>query len=109
MRAAPRPANISMNDDALAAKNVAPDSCAAAFASNVFPVPGGPCRRMPLGTRAPRRSNLRGLRRKSTTSCSSARTSSTPATSAHVTAVFDRVSTSAGLTRGINCSMRQKM
>ena len=42
IRAAPRPANISTNDDALAEKNFAPDSLATAFASSVLPVPGGP-------------------------------------------------------------------
>ena len=42
MRAAPRPANISTNADALCEKNCAPDSWATAFASNVLPVPGGP-------------------------------------------------------------------
>ena len=42
MRAAPRPANISTNADALWAKNFAPASLAIAFASSVLPVPGGP-------------------------------------------------------------------
>ena len=42
MRAAPRPANISTNADALWEKNDAPDSCATAFARSVLPVPGGP-------------------------------------------------------------------
>ncbi len=53
IRAAPTPTNISTNDAADCEKNVAPDSCATAFASSVLPVPGGPCRRMPLGTLAP--------------------------------------------------------
>ena len=53
MRAAPRPANISTNDDALWLKNWAPDSWATALASSVLPVPGGPCRSTPLGTLAP--------------------------------------------------------
>ena len=42
MRAAPTPTNISTNEAADWAKNVAPDSCAAALASSVLPVPGGP-------------------------------------------------------------------
>ena len=42
MRAAPRPANISTNAEALCEKNDEPDSCATAFANSVFPVPGGP-------------------------------------------------------------------
>ena len=53
MRAAPRPANISMNEEADWLKKLAPDSCATAFASSVLPVPGGPCRRIPFGTLAP--------------------------------------------------------
>ena len=53
IRAAPRPANISTNAAADWEKKLAPDSCATALASSVLPVPGGPCRRMPRGTRAP--------------------------------------------------------
>ena len=55
IRAAPRPANISTNAAADWEKKFAPDSCATALASSVLPVPGGPCSRIPLGTRAPRR------------------------------------------------------
>ena len=61
MRAAPRPANISTNDDADCEKKCAPDSWATALASSVLPVPGGPCSRTPLGTFAPRRSNCLGV------------------------------------------------
>ena len=53
MRAAPRPANISTNEDADCEKNFAPDSWATALASSVLPVPGGPCSSTPLGTLAP--------------------------------------------------------
>ncbi len=53
MRAAPTPTNISTNEAADWEKNVAPDSWATALAKSVLPVPGGPCRRMPLGTLAP--------------------------------------------------------
>ena len=81
IRAAPRPANISTNDDADWLKNCAPDSWATALARSVLPVPGGPWSRMPLGTRAPRRTNSFGVRRNSTTSRSSALASSTPAIS----------------------------
>ena len=49
MRAAPRPANISTNDDADCEKNCAPDSWATALASSVLPVPGGPWSRTPFG------------------------------------------------------------
>ena len=81
MRAAPRPANISTNDEADWAKNSAPDSLATALAKSVLPVPGGPWRRMPFGTRAPRSRKRLGSWRKSTTSRSSSLASSAPATS----------------------------
>ena len=81
MRAAPSPANISTNEEADWAKNFALDSCATALASSVLPVPGGPCSRMPFGTRAPRSRKRLGSRRNSTTSRSSSLASSTPATS----------------------------
>ncbi len=79
IRAAPRPANISMNEEADWLKNVAPDSCATALASSVLPVPGGPCSRMPFGTVAPRRLKRFGSERNSTTSRSSSLVSSIPA------------------------------
>jgi len=50
---------------------------------------------------APSRSKRFGSRRNSTTSISSSRTSSTPATSSQVTLDFDRESICVGLTRGI--------
>ena len=61
MRAAPRPANISTNDDADCEKNCAPDSCATALASSVLPVPGGPCSSTPLGTRGAEALELLGV------------------------------------------------
>ena len=106
IRAAPRPANISTNDDALAAKKRAPDSFATALASSVLPVPGGPWRSMPFGTRAPSCSKRFGERRKSTTSCSSARASSFPATSSKLTEDFEFGWICAGLTCGISFSIR---
>ena len=66
-------------------KNGTPASPATAFASSVFPVPGGPTSRTPFGMRAPSAVYTRGLRRKSTISCSSSFSSSAPATSANVT------------------------
>ena len=87
MRPAPRPANISTNDDADWEKNAAPDSCATALASSVLPVPGGPYSRMPFGTRAPSLEKRSGSFRKSTTSRSSSFASSRPATSSHATPV----------------------
>ena len=60
-RLAPRPANISTKLEADCAKNCAPDSLATALASNVLPVPGGPCSRMPFGTLAPSSLKRAGL------------------------------------------------
>jgi hypothetical protein len=62
---------------------------------------------MPFGTRAPRRWKRFGWRRKSTTSCSSALASSTPATSFHVTDELALASSLAGFTRGMYWSVRQ--
>src|SRR2546426_8608546 len=52
-----------------------------ALASMVLPVPGGPIKRMPLGSTPPSRLYFLGFFRKSTTSWTSALASSTPATS----------------------------
>mmetsp|Transcript_68968 Transcript_68968/g.110460 ORF Transcript_68968/g.110460 Transcript_68968/m.110460 type:complete len:202 (+) Transcript_68968:1117-1722(+) len=86
-RAAPTPTNISTNSDAATEKNGTPASPATALASSVFPVPGGPANRQPLGILAPSRVYLPGLCRKSTTSCSSSLAPSTPATSPKRTSV----------------------
>ena len=48
------------------------------LASSVFPVPGGPTSRQPLGILAPRAVYLSGFFRKSTTSCSSSLAPSQP-------------------------------
>ena len=109
MRAAPRPANISTNDAADCAKNWAPDSFATAFASSVLPVPGGPCRSTPFGTFAPSSWKDFGSRRNSTSSCSSAFASSTPAMSANVTDWSDDGLICCGLVRGITFSIRHIM
>ena len=106
MRAAPRPANISMNEEADWLRKAAPDSWATAFASSVLPVPGGPWSRMPFGTFAPSRLNRCGSERNSTTSRSSSLVSSTPATSAQVTASFDLALISCGLVRGMSRTVR---
>ncbi len=106
MRAAPRPANISTKEAADWAKNWAPDSLATALASSVLPVPGGPCRRIPLGTFAPSAWKDLGSRRNSTISCSSALASSTPAMSANVTAWLEAGLICCGLIRGITFSVR---
>ena len=106
IRAAPRPANISTNDDADWLKKLAPDSWATAFASSVLPVPGGPWRRIPFGTVAPSCLNRFGSERKSTISRSSSFVSSTPATSSQVTAVFDFAEISCGFVCGISLNVR---
>ena len=62
-------------------KNGTPASPAMARASSVFPVPGGPINKTPLGIRPPSFWNFPGSRRKSTISCSSNCACSTPATS----------------------------
>lgn len=52
-RWAPTPAYISTNSEPLAARKTEPVWCAAAFASSVFPVPGGPVSRTPFSGRMP--------------------------------------------------------
>ena len=108
MRAAPRPANISTNEDADCEKNCAFDSCATAFASSVLPVPGGPCSITPCGTRAPRRWKGLGSRRNSTTSTSSSLASSTPAMSAQPTSRPASGLSCIGFVRGITLSVRHR-
>ena len=59
-------------------------SPAMALASSVLPVPGGPTISTPLGIRPPRRWNLLGSLKNSTSSPTSSLASSTPATSEKV-------------------------
>jgi hypothetical protein len=68
-----------------------PASPATAFASNVFPVPGGPTSRAPLGILAPNSAYFCGYFRKSTISSNSSFASSTPATSSNLTPVFGSI------------------
>ncbi|XXG59965.1 hypothetical protein AAC387_Pa04g1961 [Persea americana] len=84
---APTPTNSSTNSDAAQEKNGTPASPATARAKRVFPVPGGPTRRHPLGIFAPNAVYLSGFFRKSTTSCNSSLAWSAPATSPNVTPV----------------------
>ena len=84
-RAAPTPTIASTNSDAAIEKKGTFASPATARASSVLPVPGGPESSTPCGMRPPSRRYFSGLRRKSTTSVSSAFASSIPATSAKVT------------------------
>jgi len=82
--AAPTPTNISTKSAPDIEKNGTLASPAMAFASSVFPVPGGPSNRTPLGIFPPTFWNFSGLVRNSTVSCSSSMASSTPATSLNV-------------------------
>ena len=84
-RAAPRPTKSSTNSDAATEKKGTPASPATAFANSVFPVPGGPTRRHPVGNRLFTPLYLSAFRSMSTSSTSSVLASSTPATSAKVT------------------------
>mmetsp|Transcript_1293 Transcript_1293/g.3981 ORF Transcript_1293/g.3981 Transcript_1293/m.3981 type:complete len:456 (-) Transcript_1293:578-1945(-) len=90
-REAPTPTNISTNSDPEMEKKGTPASPAMALASKVFPVPGGPTRRTPLGILAPTAVNFSGLFRNSTTSMKSFFASFTPATSSNMTPVFGSI------------------
>ena len=91
-RLAPIPTKSSMNSEALTEKNGTPASPATARASSVLPVPGGPSRSTPLGTRPPRRRKASGAFKKSTISCRSRLAPFSPATSSNL--AVTRVSTS---------------
>ena len=67
-RLAPTPTNISMKSEPVTDRKPTPASPATARAKSVLPVPGGPTRRIPFGTRAPISLKRSGIRRKSTTS-----------------------------------------
>ena len=77
---APTPTNISINSAAEIEMNGTPASPATAFASIVFPVPGGPINKAPLGILAPNKVYLSGSFKKSTISFNSSFASSIPAT-----------------------------
>ena len=83
-REAPTPTNISTKSEPEMVKNGTLASPAMALASRVLPVPGGPTISTPRGIRPPRRWNLPGSRRNSTSSLTSSLASSQPATSAKV-------------------------
>jgi hypothetical protein len=80
-REAPTPANTSTNSLPLAEKNGTPAYPEQAFASMVFPVPGGPERRAPLGILAPKSLYFCEFFKKSTNSIISSLASFSPATS----------------------------
>ena len=84
-RAAPNPTNISTNSEPLRLKNGTLPSPATALAKSVFPVPGGPTKRIPRGICPPIRVNRSGSFRKSIISTNSCLASSTPAASSKLT------------------------
>ncbi|MBA7577134.1 hypothetical protein ES708_18980 [subsurface metagenome] len=78
---APTPTNISTKSEPEIEKNGTLASPATALASNVFPVPGGPISKAPLGILPPRSVYFFGFLRNSTISITSTLASSNPATS----------------------------
>ena len=86
-REAPTPTNISTNSLPDMLKKGTLASPAAAFASNVLPVPGGPTSNTPFGILAPSFINLEASFKNCTTSTSSSFASLQPSTSLNVTFV----------------------
>ena len=82
---APTPTNISTKSEPEIVKNGTPASPAIALANKVFPVPGGPTNKAPLGIFPPSLLNFLGSFKNSTISSTSSFASSTPATSLNVT------------------------
>ena len=89
-RDAPTPTNISTKSEPEREKKGTFASPATALARSVFPVPGCPTKRAPLGILPPRMVYFWGFLRKSTISCTSSFAPSKPATSLKVmvTSVF---------------------
>ena len=83
--AAPAPTKSSTNSEPEMMKKGTSASPATALERRVFPVPGGPTKRTPLGILAPISVYLSGFFKKSTISVNSSLASSTPATSSKVT------------------------
>mmetsp|Transcript_18256 Transcript_18256/g.31236 ORF Transcript_18256/g.31236 Transcript_18256/m.31236 type:complete len:240 (-) Transcript_18256:877-1596(-) len=85
---APTPTNISTKSEPEMVKKGTFDSPATALASRVLPVPGGPTRSAPLGTRAPSFWYFLGSLRKSTNSMISFLAPSLPATCLNLVLIF---------------------
>ena len=83
-REAPTPTNISTKSDPDNEKKGTWASPATAFANNVFPVPGGPTSKAPLGIFPPKFVYFSGFFKNSTISCISSFAPSSPATSLKV-------------------------
>ena len=86
---APTPTNISTKSEPEREKKGTFASPATAFASNVFPVPGGPINIAPLGILPPSFVYFSGFFKKSTISLISSFAPSKPATSLKVTFILD--------------------
>ena len=84
-REAPTPTNISTKSEPDREKNGTSASPATALANNVFPVPGGPTSKAPLGILPPNSVYFSGLFKKETISSTSCFASARPATSLNVT------------------------
>ena len=82
---APTPTNISTKSEPEREKKGTLASPATAFARRVFPVPGEPISKAPLGILPPSAVYFFGFLRKSTISCTSSFAPSRPATSLNVT------------------------
>ena len=91
-RDAPTPTNISTKSEPLREKKGTFASPATAFANNVFPVPGGPTNKAPLGILAPKSVYFLGFLRKSTISITSIFAPSNPATSLKVVLTAESLS-----------------
>jgi len=85
---APTPTYICTKSDPLIERKGTPASPATAFASKVFPVPGGPTNRAPLGTFAPSFLYFFGYLRKSTNSRTSVLALVSPATCLNLVLIF---------------------
>ena len=85
---APTPTNISTKSEPDKEKKGTPASPATAFANKVFPVPGGPTNKAPLGILPPKFVYFSGLFKKSTISCTSSLAPTRPATSLNETFTF---------------------
>ena len=94
---APTPTNISTKSEPDKEKNGALASPATAFANSVFPVPGGPTSKAPLGILPPKAVYFSGCFKKSTISCISSLAPSSPATSLNVVLVSSFSSNSLAL------------
>ncbi len=86
---APTPTNISTKSEPEIVKKGTPASPAIARAKSVFPVPGFPTKRAPLGIFPPNLLNFLGSFKNSTISSTSSLASSIPATSLKVTLPFN--------------------